>query len=92
MIRQQQAAQERRQAKQVKRQDVPQRLPNGARFDVTYDAKTETWSGTLTTTVNGEQVVLRGQKSGVFALLRALDTDYRRYEEGSLALGKSPES
>lgn len=45
------------------------RLPDGARFDVSYDASTTTWSGTLTI---GPKV-FTAKHQAVFKLLRKLD-------------------
>lgn len=51
-----------------------ERLPDGSKFDVRYDATRELWSGTL---------VIQGQTftdsaSGVFNLLTKLDRQYRK--------------
>lgn len=61
------------QAKRIAAQNYAERLPDGARFDVTYDAATQTWSGTL---VIGA-LTLTASKSGVFKLLQELDRQYR---------------
>jgi hypothetical protein len=54
------------------------RLPNGARFDVAYDAAAETWSGTLTIPVpEAAPAVFTGSAPGVFKLLSKLDRLYR---------------
>jgi hypothetical protein len=82
---QQEAAQQRRQekakAKQKnpesapgKQRQLPQRLPDGARFDLVYDAAKEEWSGTL---VIGSDT-FTAAASGVFKLLTRLDQLYRK--------------
>jgi hypothetical protein len=53
---------------------LPGRLPDGARYEVTYDAASQTWSGTLT--VPGRKV-FSASASGVFKLLSKLDGLYR---------------
>ncbi len=45
------------------------RLPDGARFDVSYSAATQTWSGTLTIGAKA----FTAEHSAVFKLLRKLD-------------------
>ena len=52
---------------------LPERLPNGAKFEVVYDATRTQWTGTLTI---GEQV-FTGSAGGVFKLLNRLDRQYR---------------
>jgi len=49
------------------------RLPDGARFEMSYDAAARTWSGTLT--VAGREY--SGSARGVFRLLVRLDDLYR---------------
>lgn len=49
------------------------RLPDGAKFEVTYDAARTQWTGTLTI---GEKV-FTGSAGGVFKLLNRLDRQYR---------------
>jgi hypothetical protein len=64
-----------------KRQPSPRdmaRLPDGAKFDVVYDATRTEWTGTLT--VGGQ--VFTGVASGVLKLLRQLD---RKYQESLIA-------
>jgi hypothetical protein len=46
----QQAAQRRTQ----KRQDLPQRLPDGATFHTVYSAASQTWTGSLTINLDGK--------------------------------------
>lgn len=68
------------------------RLPDGATFDVRYDAAAEAWTGTLTipaavaTELAGELAdkIFTGSASGVFRLLQDLDGRYRawRREQG----------
>jgi hypothetical protein len=55
------------------------RLPDGSRFDVAYDAAAERWSGTLTVpaVAGGEPAAFSAWASGVFRLLRILDDMYR---------------
>src|SRR5205823_1696345 len=50
----------------------PQRLPDGARFNVVYDAAKQEWSGTLTIGAD----VFTASASGVFKLLTHLDRLY----------------
>lgn len=50
-----------------------ERLPDGAKFEVVYDASRTQWSGTLTI---GEKV-FTGSAGGVFKLLNRLDRQYR---------------
>jgi hypothetical protein len=49
------------------------RLPDGAKFEVAYDASWTRWTGTLTI---GERV-FTGSGGGVFKLLNRLDQQYR---------------
>lgn len=54
------------------------RLPDKSEFYVWYDAKTETWSGTLTVSMCADGgIVFDGEASGVFKLLQQLDAQYR---------------
>jgi hypothetical protein len=54
------------------------RLPDGSRFEVSYDAAKERWSGTLTVTMPaGEQATFSGSGSALFPLLTSLDRQYR---------------
>jgi hypothetical protein len=54
------------------------RLPDGSRFEVSYDAAKERWSGTLTVpTPGGEPATFTGSGSGLFPLLSSLDKQYR---------------
>jgi hypothetical protein len=54
------------------------RLPHGARFEVGYDAASETWSGTLTVAVpETAPAIFTASASGVFKLLARLDRLYR---------------
>ena len=55
------------------------RLPDGARFEVEYDAVARMWAGRL---VIGEQVY-GDMASGVFTLLRQLDAKYRAAQGGA---------
>ncbi len=57
------------------------RLPDGARFDVGYNAEQTKWSGTLT--IPGCPV-FSGYHSAVFKLLHYLDTQYRKHAEENL--------
>jgi hypothetical protein len=66
------ARMEARAANQDRRQQIP-RLPNGSNFNVTYDAATEIWTGTLTV----EGVTFQATASAVFQLLKQLDQLYR---------------
>jgi hypothetical protein len=78
--------------REQKRQDwcLPRRLPDGAVFNVVYSAATERWSGSLTTTLQGKEVTLQGQKSGVFALLRSLDVAFRKLTVKATTTDLSP--
>jgi len=51
----------------------PERLPDGAKFEVVYDTTRTQWSGTLTI---GESV-FTGSAGDVFKLLNRLDRQYR---------------
>lgn len=53
--------------------EAPERLPNGAKFEVVYDASQTRWTGTLTI---GEKV-FTDSAGGVFKLLNRLDRQYR---------------
>ncbi len=53
------------------------RLPDGAQFVATYDARTMRWTATLTTVVGGEAVVFHENRRGVFAVMGCLDVKYR---------------
>jgi hypothetical protein len=61
-----------------------ERLPDGAKFDVVYDANRTQWTGTLTI---GKKV-FTGSAGGVFKLLSRLDQQYR--ESLPPALPKNP--
>lgn len=50
------------------------RLPDGSQFELTYD-ETEGWSGTLL--ISGRDLTFTASASGVYRLLRNLDTFYR---------------
>lgn len=58
-----------------RRWNLPERLPNGAAFSVSYDAEKVMWSGTL---VIGVQT-FHGTNAAVFKLLRNLDRMYREF-------------
>lgn len=62
-----------------RRDDAAHRLPDGAKFDVSYDAGKTQWAGTLTI---GDQV-FTATAGGVFKLLERLDRQYR--ESGAAA-------
>jgi len=71
-------ATEKSSARAVKRPQLKGRLPDGARFEVTFDAAKGQWSGTLTIPVPGGQpAVFTGSGSGLFPLLGRLDEQYR---------------
>lgn len=53
--------------------DVMERLPDGSKFEVVYDASRTQWTGTLTI---GERT-FTGAAGGVFKLLNRLDRQYR---------------
>jgi hypothetical protein len=54
------------------------RLPHGSTFTVRYDAELEMWIGELTI----QEKVFHGSNTGVFYLLRGLDTQYREWKAG----------
>ena len=54
-----------------------ERLPDGSRFEVQYDAAQGQWVGTLTVPAEGTPVVITGSRSGLFPLLTNLDKQYR---------------
>jgi hypothetical protein len=54
--------------------EVTERLPDGAKFEVVYDASQTRWTGTLTI---GEKV-FADSAGGVFKLLNRLDRQYRQ--------------
>jgi hypothetical protein len=54
------------------------RLPDGSRFEVSYDATKELWSGSLSVpTPGGSPDTFSGSGSGLFRLLSSLDKQYR---------------
>ena len=62
------------------------RLPDGANFNVTYDAQAERWTGTLTVpTAGADPAVFTASAGGVFQLLRELDRLFRGGAEGGPA-------
>jgi hypothetical protein len=83
----QQAAQLRRQERQRGRV-LRERLPDQARFEVVYDAASESWSGTLTIGTT----TFTDTASGVFRLLEQLDRQYRDFQAGTLVLSPPPGS
>ena len=68
-------------AGEKRRKNPPQarhRLPDGSTFFVTYNAESESWTGTLTVTgENGH--TLTAMSRGVFGLLSILDSKYRQW-------------
>jgi hypothetical protein len=54
--------------------DLPARLPDGAKFEVVYDATKMHWTGTLTV----GKAVFTDSASAVFKLLNRLDQQYRK--------------
>jgi hypothetical protein len=83
----QQAAQQRRQERRRGR-TLPERLPDRSRFEVVYDAATQSWSGTLTVGTD----TFTDTAGGVFRLLELLDRQYRDFQAGTLVLSPSPGS
>jgi hypothetical protein len=71
--KQQRAAEGVRSHKKKLVSDGTERLPDGAKFEVVYDAARTQWTGTLTI---GDKV-FTGAASGVFKLLNQLDRQYR---------------
>jgi hypothetical protein len=55
-----------------------ERLPDGARFEVVYDASRTQWRGTLTVGA----AVFEGTAGGIFKLLGRLDKQYRNSLSG----------
>jgi hypothetical protein len=54
------------------------RLPDASKFEVSYDAAKEQWSGTLTIpSAEGAPATFTGSGSGLFPLLASLDKQYR---------------
>src|SRR3954452_17874638 len=49
------------------------RLPDGSRFEVTYDGAAQRWAGTLTVPSPGGAAAFSGSASGLFTLLAELD-------------------
>jgi hypothetical protein len=68
------------------------RLPHGANFNVTWNAETGVWSGTLTVPAGGiyNASVTTGEDSAVFALLMKLDRAYRKLPSEDAAPQESP--
>ncbi len=83
--REQAAASERKKAKggppakKAPARPVIERLPDGSAFAVSYDARAEKWSGTLTVATPGGGKVFEGEAGGVFRLLSLLDGMYRQW-------------
>ncbi len=61
-----------------------ERLPDGSRFEVRYDAVEVMWSGKLVIRTEGGEEVFESDASGVFKLLSRLDGQYRAWKEGML--------
>lgn len=68
-----------------RKMDTRPRLPDGTRFEVEYDAASETWSGVLFLR-DGDRgpdmkhvFYFHNNRPGVFTLLTALDTMYRQH-------------
>jgi len=75
----QQRAKEAAMAQEQKQQqkpagESPGRLPDGAKYDVVYNAAQTQWTGTLTV---GDKV-FTGSAGGLFTLLSKLDRQYRQ--------------
>ena len=54
--------------------ETPGRLPDGAKYDVVYNAAQTQWTGTLTV---GDKT-FSGSAGGLFTLLSKLDRQYRQ--------------
>lgn len=71
-----------RRRKKVKHGRLKDRLPDGANFNVTYDAKIQKWSGTLSIPQGpGDTLVFQDIYSAVFMLLPKLDEHYQQWLE-----------
>jgi hypothetical protein len=69
--------------KGVGKRVIPDRLPNGSNYNVTYDAAAEKWSGVLTVgPKDGVPQVFNAEARAVFTLLDKLDKRYRRWLDG----------
>lgn len=55
------------------------RLPHGSRFEVEYDAGTQTWSGSLRIKGPSQDKPLEDSADALFKLLQKLDDQYRAY-------------
>jgi hypothetical protein len=74
------AEKEQRKSQQVERGLRPgkDRLPDGSRFEVVYDAAMSQWKGTLTVpSPGGAPITFSGARSALFKLLAKLDEQYR---------------
>lgn len=63
----------------TRRDQRARRLPDGANFNVLYDAASMTWSGELSIPDGTETLTFRSQANGVFRLLEDLDRAYRDF-------------
>jgi len=66
-------------AKKAAAMNAKTRLPDGARFNVSYCAATQSWSGHLEIP---ECPLFEGSASGVFRLLQNLDGQYHGWKKG----------
>ena len=67
--------------------DIRERLPDGSRFEMVYDATRAQWLGTLTIGAT----VFTGSASALFTLLTRLDRQYR-HSLGPGATGHAPDT
>jgi hypothetical protein len=57
------------------KKETPPRLPDGSRFEASYDAAEVLWTGTLTI----EGVTFTEKRHSVFTLMHQLDVQYRKF-------------
>jgi hypothetical protein len=74
--------------KQIKQPFMRDRLPEGSTFWASYDAAKEEWVGCLTISIPAREnaLVFECKRSGIRGLLTALDTQWRRFLRGELAI------
>lgn len=64
------------------------RLPDGSRYEVRYDATRQRRSGTLNVPILGyKTLTFKGEASGVFWLMAALDQQYRDWRAAATVEG-----
>lgn len=71
----------------------PGRLPDKSNFELTYDAKDEMWSGSLTVMEGEEKVTFHRKARSAFGILSGLDGYYRKFlKEGARRANPQPEA